>query len=239
MKPVVFVHGFMGGSRQWQAQTKALAGGDVITLDLPGFGQNAQCDGLNSITGYATWALDALAKRGLEQFHLIGHSMGGMVAQEMIAHAAERVDRLVLYGTGAQGVLPGRFETIATSKRRAQADGPQATARRIAATWFLRREQAAAFEDCAAIAQQCRLQAILAGLDAMQDWSGADRLKDIDTKTLVIWGDGDRTYPWSQTQHLWQSIRGANLSVIPNCAHAVHLEKPDLFNSILKDFIAG
>ncbi len=237
MNPIVFVHGFMGGSRQWQGQIDTAAGSRTISLDLPGYGENADSEALDSIAGYAKWSLDELSARGIERFNLVGHSMGGMVAQEMITQAPERVDRLVLYGTGATGVLPGRFETICTSKRRALADGPQSTARRIAATWFLERENAVGYEACAAIAEQCRLESMLIGLDAMESWSGVESLEDIETKTLVIWGDGDRTYPWCQTEQLWKSISNANLSVIPGCAHAAHLEKPDLFNSVLRDFL--
>ncbi|MCK0142784.1 alpha/beta hydrolase [Aliiroseovarius sp. F20344] len=237
MNPVVFVHGFMGGSRQWQGQIDPEAGYEVISLDLPGYGENAHCDALDSIAGYAEWSLGDLSARGVERFNLVGHSMGGMVAQEMVAQAPERVDRLVLYGTGATGVLPGRFETICTSKRRALADGPQSTARRIAATWFLERENAAGYETCATIAEQCGLEAMLNGLDAMENWSGVERLESIQNKTLVVWGDEDRTYPWRQTEQLWKSISNANLSVIPGCAHAAHLEKPGLFNSVLRDFL--
>ena len=239
MNPVVFVHGFMGGSRQWQGQIDTDAGYEVISLDLPGYGENAQSEALDSIASYAEWALDELSARGVERFNLVGHSMGGMVAQEMVVQTPDRVDRLVLYGTGATGVLPGRFETICTSKRRALADGPQTTARRIAATWFLEREEAPGYEACAAIAEQCRLQAMLNGLDAMENWSGVERLEDIKAKTLVIWGDRDRTYPWCQTEQLWKSITNANLSVLPGCAHAAHLEKPELFNSILGDFFSA
>lgn len=239
MTSVVFVHGFMGGSRQWQGQAEALLGFDVIALDLPGFGENAQLEALDSIAGYAEWALNELTERGVERFHLVGHSMGGMIVQEMVSQAPERIDRLVLYGTGATGVLPGRFETIGTSKQRARADGPKTTARRIAATWFLKREEADAYENCAAIAEKCSLRAILTGLDAMQGWSGVERLAAIQTKTLVIWGDLDRTYPWCQTAQLWQSIGGANLAVIPECAHAAHLEKPELFNSVLEEFFSN
>ena len=239
MNPVVFVHGFMGGSRQWQGQIDTDAGYEVISLDLPGYGENAQSEALDSIASYAEWALDELSARGVERFNLVGHSMGGMVAQEMVVQTPDRVDRLVLYGTGATGVLPGRFETICTSKRRALADGPQTTARRIAATWFLEREEAPGYEACAAIAEQCRLQAMLNGLDAMENWSGVERLEDIKAKTLVIWGDRDRTYPWCQTEQLWKSISNANLSVLPGCAHAAHLEKPELFNSILGDFFSA
>jgi pimeloyl-ACP methyl ester carboxylesterase len=133
--------------------------------------------------------------------------------------------------------LPGRFEPIGVSKERARADGPRATARRIAATWFLEREAASAYAQCAAIAERSSLQAMESGLTAMQEWSGLSYLPDVGQKTLVIWGDHDRTYPWSQTAQLWQSIQDADLAVIPGCAHAVHLEKPHLFNTVLGDFL--
>jgi len=239
MTALVFVHGFMGGSRQWLSQIEALDGFNVITLDLPGFGENAELKAFDRISDFAIWALGELTARGIEKFHLVGHSMGGMIAQEMVSQAPDRVERLVLYGTGATGVLPGRFETIATSKRRANDDGSQATAKRISATWFLEREKAKAYGGCAEIAQCSSLQAIFAGLDAMSVWSGVERLSHIQAKTLIIWGDHDRTYKWSQTEQLWQTIPSASLAVIPDCAHASHLEKPELFNTILKGFFAS
>jgi pimeloyl-ACP methyl ester carboxylesterase len=237
MTPLVMVHGFMGGSRQWAEQTKALASClDVVTIDLPGFGLNAHLRAPDTITAFATWVLDHLRTQGIDRFHLLGHSMGGMIAQEMVALSPDRVDRLVLYGTGATGVLPGRFEPIHISKSRAQTDGPRKTARRIAATWFLDREAAAGFEGCAAIAERSSLQAIEAGLNAMEGWNGEPNLVAIKAPTLVIWGDHDRTYPWHQTEQLWTAIDDTSLAVIPNCAHAAHLEKPGIFNRILRDF---
>ena len=240
MSPIVFVHGFMGGGRQWEEQIEALKGDfQVITVDLPGFGENAHLIAPDHIRGYSQWVLDELSGRGVEGFQLVGHSMGGMVAQEIVAQAPDRIGKLVLYGTGATGVLPGRFETICTTKCRAQSDGAKATARRIAATWFLDGEDATAYEACAAIAERSSLQAILAGLDAMQGWSGTSYLSDISARTLVMWGDCDRTYAWSQIEELWQTIEGASLAVMPNCAHAAHLEKPGLVNWVLGDFLEG
>lgn len=238
MTPLVLVHGFMGGSAQWEPQRTAWAGGrEFIALDLPGFGAHAEAAPLDTIGAYADWALQDLTGRGVQRFDLLGHSMGGMIVQEMISRAPERIDRLVLYATGAVGVLPGRFETIEESKARAAVDGPKATARRIAATWFLERDAAAGFEACARIAEASSLAAIEAGLDAMQGWSGVAQLPSIRVQTLVIWGDRDRTYPWSQIERLWRGIPDAGLAVVPGCAHAVHLEKPQLFNALIADFL--
>ena len=147
------------------------------------------------------------------------------------------MNRLVLYATGAKGVLPGRFETIETSMQRARADGASATARRISATWFLRREAAKAYGQCAEVAELAELDAILAGLAAMRDWSGEDHLPNIDADTLILWGDLDRTYSWPQIDLLWQRIPKSHLAVVPSCAHAVHMERPDIFNTLLEDFL--
>ena len=212
-------------------------GFDVIALDLPGFGDNSALPVIDTIQGFADWVIGALTQRGITRYHLLGHSMGGMIAQEIAVRDKGRVDRLVLYATGSVGVLPGRIETIEESKRRSRADGAQATARRIAATWFLDREQASGYGACAAIAEQSHPDAIAAGLDAMQGWSGRAALPSITAPTLVLWGDRDRTYAWPQIETLWRDIPDATLAVVPNCAHAVHLEKPGLFNPLLLDFL--
>ena len=238
MNSLVFVHGFMGGSLQWLNQHEYFKEQyNVVTPDLPGFGKNSQMTAPKSIADYANFVLDSLADLGIDRFHLVGHSMGGMIVQEMAATAPQRIRKLVLYGTGAAGILPNRFETIQESRRRAHADGAVATARRISATWFLQRSASTAYEHCAAIAQRASLQAISAGLSAMESWSATEHLAAIASPTLVLWGDNDRTYSWVQTQQLWQTIPNAALAVVPGCAHAVHLEKPNIFNALLADFL--
>lgn len=237
--PLVLVHGFLGGSAQWAGCLDGLTEARrIIAVDLPGFGTNSHLAPLETIGGYADWVIGQLRDAGVDRYHLLGHSMGGMIAQEIARRDPARVSRLVLYATGALGVLPGRFESIAQSKARAETDGAAATARRIAATWFLEREAAPGFEPCALIARRADLRAMHAGLDAMQAWSGQDALGQIRQKSLVLWGDQDRTYPWAQIHRLWTTIPDARLAVIPDCAHAAHAEKPGLFAALLSDFLS-
>ena len=237
MKPLVLVHGFMGGSEQWALQAPLGKDRNLICVDLPGFGKNAHLEPIRSIAGYAEWVLAELDRLMVRRFDLLGHSMGGMVVQEMIRQAPERAGKLVLCGTGPLGVLPGRFEPIETTMERVRIDGANSTARRIAATWFLDNEAAPEYPACAAIAEQSGLSAILAGLDAMPGWSGVDHLPQIAAETLIVWGCGDRTYPWSQTEALWRAIPNSQLAVLPDCAHAVHMERPSLFNQIVGEFL--
>ena len=238
MKRLVFVHGYLGGSPQWAGQVETFGGRfEVVTPDLPGFGLNSDMPAPETIREFATSVLDDLERRGIDRFHLVGHSMGGMIVQEMTALAPDRIERLVLYGTGPVGSLPGRFETLDESRRKVIEEGVEKTGPRIAATWFLRGEAGAGYPLCAKLALRASPQAALAGLAAMEHWSGLAALAAIRAPTLVLWGDGDRAYDWSQPERLWRGIAGARLAVIPGCAHAVHLEKPRLFNAVLEDFL--
>ncbi len=240
MQALVFVHGYLGGGAQWAEQSACFSPYfRIVAPDLPGYGARHKLTAPDSIGDFADVLLAELAASGIDRFHLLGHSMGGMIVQEMVARAPERVDHLVLYGTGPLGLLPGRFEPIAESKRRIAADGPEATGRRIAATWFMAGEAAAGYGLCAELAVKVSTQSMQAGLTAMESWSGIDALPRIASPTLVLWGDGDRSYPWSEPERLWRTIPGARLAVVPGCAHAVHLEKPQLFKDLLKDFLGA
>ena len=237
--PLVLVHGFMGGSVQWDGAISTIAQHrDVIALDLPGFGKNASLPVLDRIGQFADWVIDELQTRDVARYHLLGHSMGGMIAQEIALRDGPRVEKLVLYATGSIGVLPGRFETIAVSKERARDEGAAATARRISATWFLDFDRSPQYAACAAVAECASQSAIQAGLSAMEYWDGRDNLADIACPTLILWGDQDRTYPWDQIHLLWRTIPNTNLAVIPNAAHALHAQQPELFQYIINDFLA-
>lgn len=182
--------------------------------------------------------LDELTSEGIGEIDLLGHSMGGMIVQEMTALAPERVKRLIVYGSASSGNLPGRFETFARSHERVTKDGVEITARRISATWFVQEESAPEYVNCATIACRSTLQSLHAGLTAMETWSRTDNLEAITCPTLIVWGERDRTYRWPLIEELWRKIPNTSLAVMPGCAHAAHMEKPDLFNLLISDFLS-
>lgn len=235
---LVLVHGYLGGSRQWAAEIERLRHHfDVIAPDLAGFGDAGHLASPDNMAAHALAVLATLDRLGIDRFHLLGHSMGGMVAQELVRQAPARVLRLVLYATGPLGCIPGRFETMARSRERLAEDGLARTARRISATWLLDREASPAYEALAALACSASEQAAHAGLSAMEAWDGRDALRAIAQPTLVVWGEGDRSYGWPQIEALWRTIAGASLAVLPGCAHALHLERAALFHALLHDFL--
>jgi 2-hydroxy-6-oxonona-2,4-dienedioate hydrolase len=237
---LVLVHGYLGGSSQWSATLEHLSRHfDVIAVDLAGYGDACDRPAPTAIAAHARAVLQTLDQLGVGSFHLLGHSMGGMVAQEIVHQAAPRVQRLVLYGTGPQGSIPGRFETMARSRERLAEDGVERTARRICATWLLERERSPAFETLATLACRASPQAAEAGLWAMEGWDGRERLAAIRQPTLVVWGESDRSYSWPQVEALWRGIQICSLAVLPHCSHALHLERPALFHTLVLEFLAA
>ena len=236
--PLVLVHGYLGGAAMWRGQIDFFKSHfDVIAPDLAGFGESCALEAPDTIDGFACQVLHLLEDLGVERFHLLGHSMGGMIVQQMAAIAPRRIARLVCYGTGPVGVLPDRFETIQQSRDRLGSDGLKATARRIAATWFVDGEQAEGYPVCVALGERATMQAALASLSAWETWDGRSALSSIESETLVVWGDRDRSYGWSQPEALWKGIINCALAVVPGCAHNVHMEKTHLFNTIVEDFL--
>lgn len=236
--PLVLVHGYLGGSSQWDAQLPKLSQHfEVVALDLAGYGMAYHLVAPTDLADHARNVLATLDHMGVDRFHLLGHSMGGMVAQEITKLTPHRVNKLVLYATGSLGCIPGRFETMARSRERLIEEGVQRTARRICATWLLDCEASPAYEALAALAINASEQAASAGLSAMESWDGRDYLRHIQQHTLVIWGERDRSYSWSQIEMLWRSIPKVSLAVLPDCAHALHLERSALFCTILIEFL--
>ncbi len=236
--PLVLVHGYLAGSGIWRDQIDFLMDRfDVLAVNLPGFGDSAHMTAPDTITGFAECVLDGLQAQGVDRFHLLGHSMGGMIVQTMAVLAPERIASLVCYGTGPVGVLPDRFETIETSRQRLETEGLEKTVRRIAATWFLQGELADGYDACVLLGLKASTQAALASLSAWEAWDGRPALSAIKSDTLIVWGDRDRSYGWQQPEALWRGIAGSSLAVVPGCAHNVHMEKPTLFNSIIGDFL--
>ncbi len=236
--PLVLVHGFLGGSAQWAAEIACFSKTHhVIAPDLPGFGDAADLPGCNRIEAMADYVIGFLDDLNIDRFALLGHSMGGMIVQTIAAKIPDRVERLVLYGTGAIGVMPNRFETIEQSRQRLSSDGIQKTIRRIGATWLLDSSKGEGLAVLARIGDCATPEAAVLAFDAMENWDGRAQLNKLRMPALILWGDTDRSYRWPQTEMLWQNLPDATLAVIPGTSHAAHLEKPQIVHAVLRDFL--
>ncbi|MDA9096468.1 alpha/beta hydrolase [Candidatus Pelagibacter ubique] len=236
--PLVLVHGFLGSSEMWRLQIDFFKENyRVIAPALPGFGKSNKVNSCNSIEGMAKSILKILEKKKIERFYLLGHSMGGMIVQEMVKLAGEKILKLVCYGTGPRGNIPGRFETIDVSRDKLKINGLDNTAYRIAKTWFIEEDKSKYFYLCEEAGKQTSIEATDNGLVAMKNWNGVKNLQNIKSETLIVWGDQDKAYNFNQVETLNDNIPNSNLKIIKGCSHNVHLEKPDEFNTIVSEFL--
>mgnify|MGYP006150663597 CR=1 FL=1 len=235
---LVLVHGFLGSSEMWEPQIQFFKDNfRVIAPSLPGFGKSRAIHSCNTIECMAKLILNFLEKKDIKNFNLLGHSMGGMIVQEMAKIAGEKILKLICYATGPRGNIPGRFETIDQSRKKLKINGLKNTAHRIAKTWFIEGNKAKYFYLCDAAIKQTTIEAADNGLVAMKNWSGVKNLQNIKNDTLIVWGDQDKAYNYNQVETLKNNIPNSDLRIIKGCSHNVHLEKPDEFNITVQDFL--
>ena len=236
--PLVLVHGFLGSSIMWQPQIEHLKRYyRVITPDLPGFGKSKKIKPHNNINSMAKTVLNCLKEKQIEKFYLLGHSMGGMIVQEMAKLAGEKIIKLICYGTGPIGNIPGRFETIDESRKKLKKNGLEITAQRIAKTWFVEEDKAKYFYLCNEAGKNTTIEAADNALIAMKTWSGFKNLKNIKIFTMIVWGDQDKAYNFDQVDTLNKNIINSDINIFKGCSHNVHLEMPNEFNKCIINFL--
>ena len=236
--PLVLIHGFLGSSKMWEPQINFFKNHfRVITPDLPGFGKSNKVKSHNRIKSIANLLMNCLEEKKIDKFYLLGHSMGGMIVQEMAKKYGNKIVKLICYSTGARGEMPGRFESVDQTRENLKKKGLEITAKNIAKTWFVMKENAKYFDICIEAGKQTSTKAADDALIAFKNWNGVDTLKNIKNETLIVWGDQDKSYNLEQIKTLEKSIKKSKLVIFKNCAHNVHLEQPDQFNNTIKNFL--
>ena len=134
----IFVHGFLGSSEMWSLQKDYFKSKfRIVSPALPGFGESHQAPSLNSINDMAKFVLEVIKEKKINKFHLIGHSMGGMIVQEIAKIAGDKIEKLICFATSSIGEIPGRFETMDDSIRRLKEEGINELKTRIPPKWFV------------------------------------------------------------------------------------------------------
>jgi pimeloyl-ACP methyl ester carboxylesterase len=184
---------------------------------------------------------DALDARSIRRATLVGHSMGGMLAQDFIATWPERVSKLVLYATTPAfgGRDPGFAEAFLRA-RLGPLDGGHSMAE--AAPGMLA-DMFDAAADPAAVSQAVAALAIVPEAvyrETLRCLTTFDRRADlprIAVPTLLLAAERDRAAPPKTMQRMAEAIPGARLCVLAGLGHMAHLERPAAFQAALLPFL--
>ena len=236
--PLVLIHGYLGSSEMWFLQKKFLVKNyRIIAPALPGFGESYKVKSLDSINKMAKLLLKLINEKNINKFHLLGHSMGGMIVQEMAKISGEKIKKLICFATGSIGDIPGRFESIDTSIEKLKKEGIKETVKRIPPKWFVKGKKAENYYLCENAVKKINEEAAYHALIAMKNWNGYENLKNIENRTLIIWGNKDLSYNFEQVDVLSKRIPNSRLEIFKECSHNLHLEQPKKFNETVQNFL--
>lgn len=229
---VVFLHGAGSTRDVWEAQWRFFKDRlRVIVPDLPGHGDSPgqACDSVND---YAEIVVALTRKLATGKFVVIGHSMGGAIAQQIAILHPELLAGLVLVATGARlRVMPQVFASIESDY--AQYVGLASSVSLSAAA------------DATATSAFARILARVPAKAAYRDFTACDRFDVMDStamiraKTLIIAGEADMMTPLKYALYLNQHIGGSRLVTLADAGHMVMMEKSAEVNAALEQFFAS
>lgn len=228
---LVLIHGAGGNHLHWGGAVRTLPAARVYALDLPGHGRSTG-GGRTTVAQYASAVIEFLDVLGIDQAVLAGHSMGGAIAQTAALEFPDRVQGLVLVGTGSRlRVLPSILEgtladyaaTVELICRYAYSDSAPADLVRAGQEQMLRVPAQVVHDDFA----------------ACNAFEVTDRLGDIRCPTLVLCGTEDRLTPPKYSTFLAEHIPGAQLVLIEGAGHMVMIEKERQVAEAIASWLSG
>jgi pimeloyl-ACP methyl ester carboxylesterase len=236
--PVVFLHGAGGLLADNPFLDRLAARYHVFAPELPGYGESTGEELLEDMLDFTLHGWDVVEALGLTRPHLVGHSMGGMIAAEMAAIAPHDLDRLALVAAAGLWIeehpipdifalLPGQLvELLFQDPDRGQAlltGGVDFSDMEAFKTFYL--------------GQQRRLAMAGKILFPIPNRRVSKRLYRVTAPTLVLWGEADRLIVPAYAQRWARLISAAQVQMIPRAGHMLPYEQPEAFVDALARFL--
>ncbi|MBI3206078.1 MAG: alpha/beta fold hydrolase [Myxococcales bacterium] len=244
--PLLMLRGLGRTSRHWGRIVHELEKGfRLILIDNRGVGRSGVPlvpFTTRDMADDAAWVLRTL---GVERAHVLGISLGGMIAQELALGHAERLRSLILGCTTpgrrlGKGLRPGRVLELVAPRRLPPERAIRETARLILSDDFLAREPEV-IDEWVEIARQVppsRRGVVYQLIAAARHEAGA-RLAGIRAPTLVVTGDADKLIDAENSARLAAAIPGARLAILPGAGHDFPTEEPEATAKLINEFCLG
>ena len=234
---VVLIHGFGGDAENWRFNMTALsAGRRVIAVDLPGHGESTKRVGSDAVSAIVDTLLQVLDARAPGSTHLVGHSLGGLIATELALRDPSRCSSLFLiapagFGQAADGRYIQEFvDADNEADMRAVLD-LLFESRGLITSSIAREVLRGKSRAGAQAALRTISNSLLAGHDQhLVDYA---KLAEVRFPTAALWGADDRVIACPKGSSLGQAIP---LKVLQGVGHSPHVEAANRVNRILVDF---
>jgi pimeloyl-ACP methyl ester carboxylesterase len=235
---VVMLHGVGGGAAAWTPQLEAFtsAGFLAVAWDAPGYGASAVVEPYD-MAGLARALERLLDELSARRCVLMGHSMGGMVAQEALATFPDRIDGVVLSGTSpAFGKPDGDWQREFLAQRLGPLDAGRTMADlapALVAGMVGPDAGPAGVRLATDVMARVPADTYRKALHALVRFDRRDALGAIRIPTLVVAGERDANAPPGVMEKMAARIPGAEYRVLAGCGHLANLERPAAFNEIV------
>ena len=230
--PLVLIHALGLSHHLWDDLVPLLAGAcQVITYDVRGHGESDVPPGPYAMADFAEDLAGLLDALGVESAHLVGISMGGMIAQEFVLTWPRRVRSLVLADTTSEYHQEARRQ-LAERARIAEERGLRPLVESTIDRWFtpaFRQTQPAAVERIRNLLQRAYPQGYAASCRAIAGAEWTERLVGVTTPTTILVGSEDTSTPIEMALKIHEHIPGSQYEVIPLAAHLTCVSQPSEF----------
>jgi pimeloyl-ACP methyl ester carboxylesterase len=236
---LLFLHGMNGSSKSWAYQFGAFAEKyRVIAWDAPGYGRSdpvaAEAD------AYAAQVDRLLTHLGIDQVVIVGHSMGGVIAERFCARYAYRAKRLVLSGTHWGNAAPADAPLARKyTKRLEELEALPAREYGEARAKKMLPESCPpeAFKLVAEIAAEARREGLLNGGRMVEKTDNRPFLSSLNLPVLILTGEHDTVVLPERSEAMLAYLPNARAVSLPGVGHAAYLEAPEVFNETVRQFI--
>ena len=225
-EPLLFLHGANGAPVVLPFMEKLAQRFDVLVPEHPGYGKSDEPEWLENIHDIAYFYLDFLKQLNLKNVTVVGSSMGGWIAMEMAVRDTSRLKSLVLSspaGIAAPGVRAADIFLMA----------PEEMVRNLFVDQKLAEARLAQPEDIDVSLKNRHTTARLAWEPRLHDPYLSKWLHRIEVPMKILWGRQDRILPVAFVDVYRKLLPKAEISILENCGHLPHAEKPDEFVEII------
>lgn len=239
---VLFMHGIGGNRTNWHDQLPAFAEKfHAVSWDARGYGASDDYEGPLNFSDFAHDVLRVFDHFHIEKVHLVGLSMGGLIAFDFHASHPERVATLTICDS-----MPGMTGLTAEARREfirirqeplLSGKEPRDIAPIVAKTLVGKSASPGSFERLVDSMSALHKQSYIKTIEATTNYSRELRLEDIKVPTHIIVGEEDTLTPPALSQAMAARILGARLSIIKGAGHLSNIEQPAAFNAAALPFL--
>jgi 3-oxoadipate enol-lactonase len=238
--PLLMLHGLGSSGDDWWFQTPAFSPHFRVMLpNLRGHQQSSPLRAPISIEALTADIVQLMDAVQIEQAHVLGLSLGGLVAQLLALHFPQRVNKLILVSTFAHLWPTSLREAYVLARRLVVSKllPPLTTAKVVARDLFPKPDQAALRDEVLGRIGVNDVTSYRYLVDAIRHFDSRPHLDRIAATTLLVTGDRDAVVPRGCQQQLARGIRNVQWHIVRDSGHATPVDQPEEFNRVVLKFL--